>query len=115
MPMYDSLADQIKYFLLNGGDYHVAPDLGVDVLDAVDAFGARFLAYPELRPPRPGAVDGALLADGLLEPHAATAVRLTGSELWQEHRPEGHQGVSATGGHPRSSPRPRSTRPFTRR
>ena len=33
MPKYDSLADQIKYFLLNGGDYHVAPDLGADVLD----------------------------------------------------------------------------------
>ena len=47
MPMYDSLADQIKYFLLNGGDYHVAPDLGADVLDAVDAFGARFLDYRE--------------------------------------------------------------------
>jgi hypothetical protein len=42
MPMYDSLADQIKYFLLNGGDYHVAPDLGADVLDVVDDFVARF-------------------------------------------------------------------------
>jgi hypothetical protein len=37
MPMYDSLADQIKYFLLNGGDYHVAPDIGSDVLDVIDA------------------------------------------------------------------------------
>ena len=34
MPMYESLADQIKYFLLNGGDYDVAPNLGSDVLDA---------------------------------------------------------------------------------
>ena len=42
MPMYDSLADQIKYFLLNGGDYHVAPNLGADVLDVVDDFVARF-------------------------------------------------------------------------
>ena len=47
MPMYDSLADQIKYFLLNGGDYHVAPNLGSDVLDRIDAFVARFLGYPE--------------------------------------------------------------------
>ena len=46
MPMYDSLADQIKYFLLNGGDYHVAPNLGSDVLDRIDAFAARFLALP---------------------------------------------------------------------
>ena len=46
MPMYDSLADQIKYFLLNGGDYHVAPNLGSDVLDTVDAFVARFLSPP---------------------------------------------------------------------
>ena len=45
MPMYDSLADQIKYFLLNGGDYHVAPDLGADyqalaaeVLEHLDGF-----------------------------------------------------------------------------
>ena len=45
MPMYDSLADQIKYFLLNGGDYHVAPNLGSDVLDRIDAFAARFLGY----------------------------------------------------------------------
>ena len=44
MPMYDSLADQIKYFLLNGGDYHVAPDLGADVLDYIDDFALRFLA-----------------------------------------------------------------------
>ena len=46
MPMYDSLADQIKYFLLNGGDYHVAPNLGSDVLDRIDTFAARFLALP---------------------------------------------------------------------
>ena len=46
MPMYDSLADQIKYFLLNGGDYHVAPNLGSEVLDRIDTFAARFLAYP---------------------------------------------------------------------
>ena len=47
MPMYDSLADQIKYFLLNGGDYHVAPNLGSDVLDPIDAFVARFLALSQ--------------------------------------------------------------------
>jgi hypothetical protein len=46
MPMYDSLADQIKYFLLNGGDYHVAPNLGADVLDQADAFAARFEVLP---------------------------------------------------------------------
>jgi hypothetical protein len=44
MPMSDSLADQIEYFLLNGGDYHVAPNLGSDVLDVIDTFAARFLA-----------------------------------------------------------------------
>ena len=49
MPMYDSLADQIKYFLLNGGDYHVAPNLGADVLDRIDTFAARFLALPNER------------------------------------------------------------------
>jgi hypothetical protein len=42
--MYESLADQIQYFLLNGGDYHVAPDLGADVLDYVDDFALRILA-----------------------------------------------------------------------
>ena len=47
MPMYDSLADQIKYFLLNGASYDVAPDLGADVLDQVDAFLARFISYPD--------------------------------------------------------------------
>ena len=47
MPMYDSVADQIKYFLLNGGDYHVAPNLGSAVLDQVDTFAARFRALPD--------------------------------------------------------------------
>jgi hypothetical protein len=46
MPIYDSLADQINYFLLNGGDYHVAPNLGSDVFDRIDNFAARFLALP---------------------------------------------------------------------
>jgi hypothetical protein len=45
MPMYDSLADQIKYFLLNGGDYHLAPNLGADVLDCADEFLARLLVH----------------------------------------------------------------------
>ena len=67
MPMYDSLADQIKYFLLNGGDYHVAPNLGSDVLDRIDAFVARFLGSPRALPPHPGAVVRALLAHGLLD------------------------------------------------
>ena len=44
--MSDSLADQLKYFLLNGGDYHMAPNLGSDVLDRIDTYVARFLALP---------------------------------------------------------------------
>ena len=46
MPMYDSLADHIKYFLLEGATYRDAPNLGAEVLDRIDTYAARFLALP---------------------------------------------------------------------
>ncbi|WP_310773598.1 DUF3631 domain-containing protein [Mycobacterium sp. Z3061] len=47
VPIYESLAHQLEYFLLNGGDYHLAPNLGADVLDQIDTFIAPFLALPD--------------------------------------------------------------------
>ncbi len=47
IPIYNSLADEIKYLLLNRGDYHVVPNLGSDVLDQVEAFATRFSAFPD--------------------------------------------------------------------
>ena len=76
MPMYDSLARQIEYLLLEGGDYHDAPNLGSDVLDR-----DRHLRRPVPRPPQSSPATrrccgGALLVHGLLGAHAAAAVRL---------------------------------------
>lgn len=42
--MYDSLADHIKWLLLEGATYRDAPNLGADVLDYIDDFALRFLA-----------------------------------------------------------------------
>ncbi|ORV86051.1 hypothetical protein AWC08_25140 [Mycobacterium gordonae] len=46
MPMYDNLADHIRWLLLEGATYQETPDLGAEVLDLVDSFAARFLALP---------------------------------------------------------------------
>ena len=49
MPMYDSLADHIKWLLLEGATYRDAPNLGADVLDCVDTLDAKGPAMTGLR------------------------------------------------------------------
>jgi hypothetical protein len=40
------LLGEIEYLLRQGATYEVAPNLGADVLDRIEAFLARFIAYP---------------------------------------------------------------------
>jgi Protein of unknown function (DUF3631) len=42
----ESLTEHVEFLLKNGATYEMAPDLGGDVLDAVERFVARFIAFP---------------------------------------------------------------------
>jgi hypothetical protein len=41
------LQDQLEYLLRQGAPYEFAPDLGCEILDQIDAFLARYVAYPD--------------------------------------------------------------------
>jgi Protein of unknown function (DUF3631) len=42
----NNLATDLEYLIRSGGTYDLAPNLGADVLDRIEAFLARFIVYP---------------------------------------------------------------------